>query len=235
MPEAHTRGSVLVVDDEPTIGEVVSALPERAGYETRVAADGLAALEAVAERAAGPDRARPDAARHRRARGDAPRARPTGPRERDHPAHRQGRGVRPRRSGCGSAPTTTWSSRSRPPSWSRAWTPCCAASTPSRDRRAAAALRRARDRPGRARACASTASEVALTAREFDLLLFLARHPGQRVHARAADGPRLAVRVLHRHLDGDRAHPPAAGQARARPGAPRWIETVWGVGYRFAP
>ncbi len=37
---AHVRGSVLVVDDEPTIGEVVSAYLRRAGYETRVAADG---------------------------------------------------------------------------------------------------------------------------------------------------------------------------------------------------
>src|SRR3954469_13189063 len=47
----HVGGSVLVVDDEPTIGEVVSAYLRRAGYETRVAADGPAALAAVAERA----------------------------------------------------------------------------------------------------------------------------------------------------------------------------------------
>src|SRR3954451_10770804 len=46
----HFRGSVLVVDDEPTIGEVVSKYLERAGYETRLAADGYEALEAVAER-----------------------------------------------------------------------------------------------------------------------------------------------------------------------------------------
>ena len=46
----HVRGSILVVDDEPTIGEVVSAYLQRAGYETRVAADGPSALEAVAER-----------------------------------------------------------------------------------------------------------------------------------------------------------------------------------------
>src|SRR6201991_2957423 len=46
----HVRGSVLVVDDEPTIGEVVSAYLERAGYETRVVVDGYAALESVAER-----------------------------------------------------------------------------------------------------------------------------------------------------------------------------------------
>ena len=48
----HIRGSVLVVDDEPTIGEVVSRYLKRAGYETRVAQDGLAALDAVAD---GPD------------------------------------------------------------------------------------------------------------------------------------------------------------------------------------
>ncbi|HWK26272.1 MAG TPA: response regulator transcription factor [Solirubrobacter sp.] len=46
----HVRGSVLVVDDEPTISEIVSAYLERAGYATRVAADGYAALEAVAQR-----------------------------------------------------------------------------------------------------------------------------------------------------------------------------------------
>ena len=46
--DAHTRGSVLVVDDEPTISEIVSRYLERAGYETRTAADGAAALEAFA-------------------------------------------------------------------------------------------------------------------------------------------------------------------------------------------
>ena len=45
----HVRGSVLVVDDEPTIREVVSAYLQRAGYETRVASDGFAALDAVGE------------------------------------------------------------------------------------------------------------------------------------------------------------------------------------------
>src|ERR671916_3221353 len=46
----ESRGSVLVVDDEPTIREVVSRYLERAGYETRVAGDGPSALQAVAER-----------------------------------------------------------------------------------------------------------------------------------------------------------------------------------------
>jgi len=39
------RGSVLVVDDEPTIAEVVARYLERAGYETRVAGDGPRAIE----------------------------------------------------------------------------------------------------------------------------------------------------------------------------------------------
>jgi two-component system, OmpR family, response regulator ResD len=44
----HARGSVLVVDDEPTIVEVVARYLERAGYRTRVAADGPQALTAAA-------------------------------------------------------------------------------------------------------------------------------------------------------------------------------------------
>ena len=44
----HARGSVLVVDDEPTIAEVVSRYLERAGYRARIAATGQQALEQVA-------------------------------------------------------------------------------------------------------------------------------------------------------------------------------------------
>jgi DNA-binding response OmpR family regulator len=42
------RGSVLVVDDEPTIAEVVARYLERAGYETGVVSDGAQALDAAA-------------------------------------------------------------------------------------------------------------------------------------------------------------------------------------------
>jgi two-component system response regulator ResD len=45
----HARGSVLVVDDEPTIAEVVARYLERAGYRTRVAADGIEAIAAATE------------------------------------------------------------------------------------------------------------------------------------------------------------------------------------------
>src|SRR3954471_22774528 len=48
----HTRGEILVVDDEPTIGDVVSRYLKRAGYATRVAADGDRALALHDERAA---------------------------------------------------------------------------------------------------------------------------------------------------------------------------------------
>jgi DNA-binding response OmpR family regulator len=47
---AHVRGDVLVVDDEPTIAEVVARYLRHAGYETRVAGDGREALAAAVER-----------------------------------------------------------------------------------------------------------------------------------------------------------------------------------------
>ena len=42
-----SRGNVLVVDDEPTIAEVVSRYLERAGYSARVAVDGPDALAQI--------------------------------------------------------------------------------------------------------------------------------------------------------------------------------------------
>ena len=45
--EEQNRGSVLVVDDEPTIAEVVSRYLERAGYRTRTAGDGARALAMI--------------------------------------------------------------------------------------------------------------------------------------------------------------------------------------------
>jgi two-component system, OmpR family, response regulator ResD len=44
-----TRGSILVVDDEPTIADVVSRYLERAGYDARIAPDGPAALARAGE------------------------------------------------------------------------------------------------------------------------------------------------------------------------------------------
>jgi len=76
---------------------------------------------------------------------------------------------------------------------------------------------------------------IELTQREFDLLLFLARHPGQAFtrnqlmehvwhYAFYIDTSTVTVHIrrLRAKLDAD-------------PARPRHIETVWGVGYRFAP
>ena len=76
--------------------------------------------------------------------------------------------------------------------------------------------------------------EVALTVREFELLTFLARHPGQAFTREELMERGVALLLLHRHVDGDRAHPAAAAKLEPDPDAPRLIETVWGVGYRFA-
>jgi two-component system response regulator ResD len=48
-PQAETRGTVLVVDDEPTITEVVSRYLRRAGYHAETAADGAQAIAAAAD------------------------------------------------------------------------------------------------------------------------------------------------------------------------------------------
>jgi len=48
--ETDTRRTVLVVDDEPTITEVVCRYLQRAGYRTAIAADGAQALEAANDR-----------------------------------------------------------------------------------------------------------------------------------------------------------------------------------------
>ncbi|HEX4718761.1 MAG TPA: response regulator transcription factor [Thermoleophilaceae bacterium] len=77
--------------------------------------------------------------------------------------------------------------------------------------------------------------EVELTQREFDLLLFLAQHPGQvftrdqlmdRVWEFAFYTDTTTVTVHVRRL---------RAKIEATPERPCWIQTVWGVGYRFSP
>jgi two-component system, OmpR family, response regulator ResD len=77
--------------------------------------------------------------------------------------------------------------------------------------------------------------QLSLTQREFELLLFMARHPGQaftrdqlmeRVwqYSFYIDTSTVTVHIrrLRTKLEPD-------------PARPRFIETVWGIGYRFAP
>jgi DNA-binding response OmpR family regulator len=89
---------------------------------------------------------------------------------------------------------------------------------------------------GRSREVVIGGDRIELTAKEFDLLLFLASHPKQ-VFSRAQlldqvwdSSPEwqdpatvtVHVRRLRKKLEAD-------------PAQPRWLETVWGVGYRFNP
>ena len=74
---------------------------------------------------------------------------------------------------------------------------------------------------------------VSLTAREFELLAFLVRHPRQAFRREELLEERVGLPV-RRHVDGDRPRPPPAREGRARPvGSPVRIATVWGVGYRW--
>ncbi len=77
-------------------------------------------------------------------------------------------------------------------------------------------------------------NDVTLTAREFDLLLHFASHPGQ-VFSRM----QLLEQVWGYHYEGyEHTVNSHINRLRAKiekdPAAPRYILTVWGVGYRFS-
>ena len=87
---------------------------------------------------------------------------------------------------------------------------------------------------GKGRRATIHGEDLALTQREFDLLAFLASHPG-----RAFSRDELMDRVWHHAFFTDSATVTVhVRRLRAKlgdpPEQPRWIETVWGVGYRFA-
>jgi two-component system response regulator ResD len=228
-----SRGSVLVVEDEPTIAEIVARYLERAGYETRTAADGPSALAAAFE-------SRPDLVvldimlpgldglevmRRLHAQLDAQIAvilLTAKGEESDR--------VTGLRAGADDYVVKPFS-----PAELVA--------------RVDAVLRRAAGERGedelldfgelvidpRARAVAVAGAEVELTQREFDLLLFFARNPGQvfsrdqlmdRVWDLSFYTDTTTVTVHIRRL-----------RAKIEPDAarPEWIQTVWGVGYRFRP
>ena len=231
--EGHVRGSVLVVDDEPTIREVVSRYLERAGYETRVAGDGAAALKAVEERA--PDLIVLDlmlpgidgleVMRRVRDRGDRAPAiilLTAKGEENDRIV-----GLRLGADDYVVKPFSPGELVARVDAVLRRVDTV-------RRRRAAAGVRRAGDRPGRPprdrRRRGGRADDARVRAAA------LPRPPSRpRLHAQRADGLGLAyafytdtstvtvhIRRLRAKIERDAS-------------APRWIETVWGVGYRFAP
>lgn len=78
-------------------------------------------------------------------------------------------------------------------------------------------------------------AEISVTAKEFDLLLFLARHPG-----RVFRKEELFERIWGFDAIGDPAtltvHISRLREKIERdPAKPRHIETIWGIGYRFHP
>jgi two-component system response regulator ResD len=231
--EDHSRGSVLVVDDEPTIAEVVSRYLERAGYSTRVATDGTHALQDMAQH-------RPDLVvldlmlpgidglevmRRMRER-DPERVAVILLTAKGEESDRV-IGLRLGADDYVVKPFSPAELVARVDAVLRRvdTSPVHEAPLQCGDLTIEPASRRVHVR----------GEEIQLTQREFDVLLFLARHPGQ-VFSRNqlmdaiwqysfyTDTSTVTVHIrrLRTKIELD-------------PAQPRHIETVWGVGYRFAP
>ena len=223
--------TVLVVDDDPTVTEVLSRYLEREGIDAQVAGTGEEALQVAGD--AWPDLvvldlmlpgiSGMDVLRELRARAEVPVVVLTRTGQRGRPRH----GLGPRRRRL----------RGQAVLASRA------------DPRVRSVLRRVAGEAEptsrvldtgdlridlRARTVEAGGRPVSLTAREFDLLAFLAQHPG--VPFDRADlldqvwgwsyGDASTVTVHVRRL---------RAKVEADPSTPRHLVTVWGVGYRFDP
>jgi two-component system, OmpR family, response regulator ResD len=226
-----TRGSILVVDDEPTITEVVARYLERAGYATHVAADGHAALEVAG--AVRPDLVVLDLMLPgmdglevmRRLRE----------RERVSVILLTARGEHSDRIIGLRLGADDYVVKPFSPAELVA--------------RVDAVLRRVEHSPELeepiafedlvidpvARRVTVRGEEAQLTVREYDLLLHFVRHPGQvfsrdqlmeAVWQYSFYSDTSTVTVHVRRL---------REKVEAEPSKPRWLQTVWGVGYRFQP
>ncbi|RRR80487.1 response regulator transcription factor [Streptomyces sp. RP5T] len=224
---AQTRRRVLVVDDDPTVAEVVSGYLDRAGYLVDRAADGPDALARAAAH-------RPDlvvldlmlpgmdgleVCRRMRGSGPVPVIMLTARGDEDDR-------ILGLEVGADDYVTKPFSPRELV-------------------LRVESVLRRSRPAPQSghlggaglsldpaARRALKDGTELALTIREFDLLAFFLRHPG-RVFSREDlmrevwgwDFGDLSTVTVHvRRL---------RGKVEDDPARPRLIQTVWGVGYRF--
>jgi two-component system response regulator ResD len=231
--EGHVRGSVLVVDDEPTIAEVVARYLERAGYETRVAGDGLEALEAAARQR--PDLVVLDLMLPRLDGLEVMRRLRDQGRERIAVILLTAKGEESDRVVGLRLGADDYVVKPFSPAELVA--------------RVDAVLRRIDTSPEHeapieledltidpaGRRVIARGQEAQLTQREFDLLLFLARHPGQvfsrnqlmdAVWQYSFYSDTSTVTVHIRRL---------RAKIEADPEQPRRIQTVWGVGYRFQP
>jgi DNA-binding response OmpR family regulator len=231
--EDHKRGSVLVVDDEPTIAEVVARYLDRAGYETRIAGDGLQAIEmAGAQR---PDLVVLDLMLPGLDGLEVMRRL----RDADH-----GHVAVILLTAKGEESDRVIGLRLGADDYVvKPFSPAELVA------RVDAVLRRVDTAPEQAeplefeglriepagRRVFVNGEEAQLTQREFDLLLFLARHPGQvfsrnqlmdAVWQYSFYSDTSTVTVHIRRL---------RSKIEREPAKPRFIQTVWGVGYRFQP
>jgi len=225
--------SVLIVDDEPTIAEVVSRYLQRAGYDTRVAGDGATALAAAAEH-------RPDlvvldvmlpGADGLRLMGrlrDQDRA-PLGVillTARGEEADR----VIGLRLGADDYVVKPFS----PAELVARVDAVLRRVDPPAGEVKALELGEITIDPG-ARRVFARGEEVTLTAREFDVLLHMARHP-HRVFSREQLMEAVWQYAFHTDTSTVTVHiRRLRAKLEADPARPRYIETVWGVGYRLAP
>jgi len=234
MDNGHRRGSILVVDDEPTIAEVVCRYLERAGYETRCAGDGRQALRLAEEE-------RPDLVvldlmlpgidglevmRRLRRLHERERSSVILLTAKGEPTDR----VIGLRLGADDYVTKPFS----PAELVARVDAVLRRSDNSPEREAPIELGSLRIDPA-ARQVWVEGEEAQLTVREYELLLHLVRHPGQ-VFSRDqlmdavwqysfyTDTSTVTVHVrrLRAKIEQDPSHP-------------RWLQTVWGVGYRFQP
>ena len=232
-PSAESLGSILIVEDEPTIAEVVARYLGRAGYATRTAHDGPSAVAAALS-------SRPDLVVldimlpgfdglevMRRLHADI-----------------EGRVAVILLTAKGEESDRLVGLRSGADDYVvKPFSPAELVA------RVDAVMRRTRpdetptgplcfgdlEIDPRAHSVAVAGREIELTQREFDLLHFLANHPGQvfsreqlmdHVWQFAFYSDTTTVTVHIRRL---------RAKIERDPAAPRWIQTVWGVGYRFRP
>ncbi|MFD8450158.1 MULTISPECIES: response regulator transcription factor [Streptomyces] len=218
---------ILVVDDDPTVAEVVAGYLDRAGYRVDRAGDGPAALARA-------DAHRPDlvvldlmlpgmdgleVCRRLRERGPVPVVMLTARGDEDDR-------ILGLEVGADDYVTKPFSPRElvlRVESVLRRTRPAPAPRPPS-----AAGL----TVDPAARRATKHGTELALTLREFDLLAFFLRHPGRAFSREELmrevwgwDFGDLSTVTVHvRRL---------RGKVEDDPARPRLIRTVWGVGYRF--
>jgi DNA-binding response OmpR family regulator len=230
---ATGRGSVLVVDDEPTIADVVSCYLRRAGYATEIAPDGLRAVDAAT--ATAPDLVVLDAKLPRLDGLEVMRRLRVGDEGRPAVIMVSGKAGESDRILGLEAGADDYVVKPFSPAELVARVDAVMRRV-SRDTTAEGKLTSGDlEIDAEARRVNVGGYEVRLTAREFDLLLFLARHPG-RVFTR--DELMRAIWQYSFYTDTSTV---TVHMRRLRakiesdPADPRYLKTVWGVGYRFEP